>query len=747
MIKCVRFFLAVSVSFLIPKAGFSQIKFEGDVVDFTGRAISYASVSIVGSYDGGTTDTMGHFEFKTAKNIRGIIEVTASGFETYHEAISGNLLQYLYRIHLKQKITTLNAVTVIAGTFETGEKSRSATVLSSLDILTTANSNGDISGAIKTLPGVQVSGDKEGLFVRGGDGNETKQFIDGLVVANPYYSSVPGIAQRGRFSPTLFKGTIFSSGGYSALYGDALSAVLIMESVDLPEKSQTSISFSPIFLNAESQIVNKNKKYSWGLGLGYTNPSLYYRLLIPTVNFAKSPAYETADANFRIKTSGGIIKFYGTYSTNNLGLRTGNIDSSALSTLFLLNNINVYNNLTWKEYLNNNWKISIGGGYTYNRDILANQVQNTKLLPAVTGINYIDSLNFRSNLSSNLYQARVVVEKTFGGVNAVRFGGENFNSTIQGNFINTIKNYQIKLTDNFTALFVESDYHITAGLASKIGLRLERSSLLNKNNLAPRISLAYKVENDAQISIAYGVFFQRPQNNQLYYETRLEYTKATHYILNYQKKTPGTTFRVEAFYKQYQGLIKTFPIINNAGYGYAKGAEIFYRDSKTVKGFDYWISYSLLDTKRSDLLSPVLLTPNYAAKHTASLVVKRIIPSIKSGISATYTYASGRPYYFMTPNLIKSAEEVIDHGTTISYNSIGLSAYYLPHLGETTGRTSITFVASITNILNTNPVFDYNFSHNGIRKSPITLPSRQMVFIGCFFSFGVDKSQNVINDF
>ena len=78
------------------------------------------------------------------------------------------------------------------------------------------------------MPGAQQIGEQEGLFVRGGTGEETKQFIDGTLVNNPYYTSVPDIATRGRFSPFLFKGTVFSTGGYSALYGQALSSAVIL---------------------------------------------------------------------------------------------------------------------------------------------------------------------------------------------------------------------------------------------------------------------------------------------------------------------------------------------------------------------------------------------------------------------------------------------------------------------------------------------------------------------------------------
>src|SRR5919206_202002 len=111
-------------------------------------------------------------------------------------------------------------------------KKKRATFLNSIDIVTTASANADVTGAIRTLPGAQQVGEQEGLFVRGGTAAETKTFIDGTLVNNFFYSSVPDIAQRGRFSPFIFKGTIFSTGGYFAFYGQALSSSLILESID-----------------------------------------------------------------------------------------------------------------------------------------------------------------------------------------------------------------------------------------------------------------------------------------------------------------------------------------------------------------------------------------------------------------------------------------------------------------------------------------------------------------------------------
>ncbi len=75
-------------------------------------------------------------------------------------------------------------VTISAGSFEASDEKKN-TVLKPLDIVTTAGANADIVSALKTLPGAQQVGEKEGLFVRGGTGYETQTFIDGCSSATP----------------------------------------------------------------------------------------------------------------------------------------------------------------------------------------------------------------------------------------------------------------------------------------------------------------------------------------------------------------------------------------------------------------------------------------------------------------------------------------------------------------------------------------------------------------------------------
>ena len=70
----------------------------------------------------------------------------------------------------------------------------------------------------------------------------------------------------------------------------------------------------------------------------------------------------------------------------------------------------------------------------------------------------------------------------------------------------------------------------------------------------------------------------------------------------------------------------TLGTLGNDGKGYAKGVELFYRDKKTVPGFDYWVSYSWLDTKRRFQWYPQEVQPTFAANHIATLVAKKYFP-------------------------------------------------------------------------------------------------------------------------
>jgi vitamin B12 transporter len=742
-----KIFVLIAAQISLSSA-YGQIRIQGQVRDNRNHPIQGASISIKDSYDGATTDSLGNFSFRTTEKGEQTITASCIGYNGTEQKVTLAGEAITINLVMKEKLDELKAVMVTAGSFAAGDSKRAA-VMSSLDVATTAGSNADITAALKTLPGTQQVGEQEGLFVRGGAGYETKQFIDGTLVNNPYFTSVPDIASRGRFSPFLFKGTVFTTGGYSALYGQALSSALLLESIDLPERSEVDASISPLFIGAGTQQLSKDKKSSYGINYGYTNVALYFGVIKQTPDYFKMPQFHSGDANFRFKTkNGGMVKYYTTFSTGKLGLRRPDIDSLNLKDAFDLNNSNWYNNLSWRENLGKGWKMNLGTSYSTNKDNIAQQLQDQMNQPKQFNIGTVmQNKNFALQHTQDLSQLKAVFEKRLVGISTIRFGSEywyNYDKTV-------IHDSAFNLIDNYTSLFAESDIYVTNALAAKVGVRFENSTLIHKSDIAPRVSLAYKTGRNAQMSLAYGIFYQKPENNQLYYNaTSLGMTKATHYIINYQKMTVERIFRIEAYYKKYEDLIKTVPTIsyayyNNNGNGYAKGIDVFWRDKKSIKNFDYWVSYSYIDSKRDYLNYPKQLQPNFVANHTASLVMKRFFTSIKSGFNFTYSYATGRPYYNV---MVNSGNKyfIADEGKTKSYNSLNFSAEYVPSIGRQNAKTNIVLFASMTNVLGANQVYGYNYSYNGMYKEAVTPPSKRFYFIGCFLSWGVDRTQDAINN-
>ena len=715
------------------------------------QSVNGASIAIKDSYDGAVTDSTGKFRFRTTEKGEQILVVSAIGYKTFEQKINLNEIVQDLTITLKEEINEMRAVVITAGAFEASDKKR-ATVLTSLDIVTTASANADVTGAIKTLPGAQQVGEAEGLFVRGGTAAESKIFIDGTLVNNFFYTSEPNIATRGRFSPFIFKGTVFSAGGYSALYGQALSSALILESIDLPDQSSADFGISPIGGSAGLQKLSKKKNASWGVNYGYTNVYLAFKVLKTKPDYFLMPAYHTGDANFRFKISKtGFLKYYGYFSQNKVGIRTASLDSVGYKDIFRLRNFNMYHNLSWKENLGGKWKFNGGISYTNNKDHIKGSTQDEDNKDVMlAGLEY---KNFQLDADGDYLNAKAVFEKRFEGLSALRFGTEYNYSNDKANY--TLFNgqkYPNNIKENLLSGFAETDVYLTNDLAAKVGARMEHSAFLDKFNFAPRISLAHKLGKEGQASFAYGIFYQNPERKYLPSPNELGFAKATHYIVQYQKVTSQVTFRVEVFYKKYEDLLKTTVVNNqqmaasNTGYGYAKGFEFFWRDRKTIKNFDYWISYSYLDTKRDFLNYPAQIQPNFAAKHTANLVLKKFVSKLKTQFNANYVFATGRPYYNIRYDYVNSKYAIYDQGKTIPYNSLSFSVNYVPNVFKQGIPKYNVFVLSITNVLGSKQVFGYNYSYNGIRKEAIVPPTKTFIYVGAFLSLGVDRTQDIINN-
>ena len=718
---------------------FAQITISGKVLGRNNKPLKDVSVTLKDTYDGATTDETGNYKFETSEKGSQTLIFSHPKFIEIEKSIQIEDKNLILNAELKESVSEIDAVVISAGSIEASDKKRATTLLTPIDVYTTAGANGQISSALETLPGVQKVGESEGLFVRGGTGTETKFFMDGNLVNNYFGNSVPGIKAMDRLNTSLFKGNVFSSGGYSAVYGQALSGVLALESIDLPERNAADFGISPIFASGGIQRVNQEKTHSYGISLGYSNLELMQKILKFNTDFEKAPQSFGGNGNFRIKTSrGGFIKYYGSYDTSSMKLSSPNLDDETSSDKINQNGKNTFHSLSYREKFGR-YTLNLGSSYTFNQNILhfSNVDQN-------------GSSPFNNDIDSkgNYFNTKALIERKLFKISAVRAGIE-LNTAKEETWV-SIAQKKYEFRDNITALFAETDLGISNDLSLKIGARAENSSSINRWNFSPRFAMAYRISKEWTSSLAYGTFFQNPESRFFTENYQPNYQRADHYIFQVQRAADGRSLRLETYYKKYQDLIKTTtdfyrPIaVNNNGSGYAKGVELFWRDKKSLKNIDYWVSYSYLDSKRDYLNYTESLFPNFAAKHTLSVVAKKFVTNWKTGFNISYNYNSGRPYYnFVTEN---GNTVLKNQGFVKDYQAVNFSLNYLPNLGKKDARAFTILVLSINNVLGTKNEFGYNFSSNGLKSRAIVPPTNTFVFIGVFISFGTDRTQEAINN-
>ncbi|WP_291133340.1 TonB-dependent receptor [Flavobacterium sp. UBA7682] len=707
--------------FLIAFASNAQQIVSGTILDEKSKPIVGANIFIDGTYDGTSSDENGNFKFTTSVKGNQILVISFLTYETLKAPIDVATCQNK-SFKLKESVNTLDAVIVTAGTFDAGEKAR-VSVLKPLDIVTTAGAMGDIVSALMTLPGTQTVGEDGRLFVRGGEADETQTFVDGIRVAQPYGATTANVPTRGRFSPFLFSGMSFSTGGYSAEYGEALSSVLLLNTQDEATEEKTDISLMTVGLGlANTQKWSNN---SLSFNTAYINLEPYQKVFPQRADWNKPFQSLSGEAVYRHSFTNGMFKLYAAFDASQFDINSESINNPDKIRVDLDNN-NFYLNSSYKGNFGSQWQLFTGLSYGYSQNKIG------------IDLDKVSNLEHSSHLKLKL-------RKSFSDRVKLSFGGDYFITKFDEDF----KQYEGDTFNsgynaNIAAFFTEADIFFSKKFAVKLGARLSNNDLLDETVLAPRASLAYKISKNGQFSFAYGSFTQAPRQDYLKYADYLDSEKAQHYILNYQYSKDRRTFRSEIYLKEYSDLVKydteasQFDTnFSNTGTGYARGLDIFWRDNKTIKNVEYWVSYSFIDTQRNYKNYSAEVTPSFVANHSLSVVSKWWINKLKSQLSVTNSFTTGRPYN--NPN-----EAEFMNGRTKGYNNLSLGWAYLM-----TQQKILYF--SVSNVLGTANVFGYEYANSpntdGVYNRRTIRPTAdQFFFVGFFWTISENKKDNQLDN-
>jgi vitamin B12 transporter len=697
-----------------------QVVIRGVVVDAQQTPIANANVSLLNTFAGASSETDGTFSFTTDQRGNLTIQARCLGYADQILSIRvGDTTRVVQKLQLvlTERSVMLEGVT-IRSRKTNFLATEGLTSLRPLEVRAMGGGNADIGNGIRALPGVQATTDATGLFVRGGTADETTVYVDGMAVRNFFYVGSPDVSQRGRYAPDLFSGTAFSSGGYSALYGQAMSGALILESTGVATRSSVGGNVSSTGAALEYTRLVRPGRLSAGATLNYTNVGQYYQLVPQRRTYTGSPESVDLIVNLKYKTAkGGMLRLLGSLGTNTLQFVE---QPFGQATQYGLRSRNAFSSLTYTGSLGRTWTVNAGfaltlAGNRYRRDSLlrptdTNWTGNTQ---TVEQQNYTTRLVFRRALT-NAADLYVGAEHTIQHVSSeyARQDGRSFTLRADG---------------QYGAVFAESNISLTRAFQARIGLRAEGSLLLHDAAVSPRLWLQYTLNKRARLTTSFGQFYQQPGIDYLLRQPdRLNFQRATHYILTYQYTDLHKLLRVELYHKQYDHLIRTMPDTSSGGTGYASGLEVFWKEDSRIKNVNYWVTYSYLDTKRQYLGYPVAARPGYAAPHTVTLVVNVLLPRIPLNIGLTYTGAAGRPYY--NPNRTES-DFLTD--CTPAYHNVGLTVAYLSRFF----KSNSTLAFSVSNLLGNQQVFGYKY--NGLTERVASTPlATRFFYVGLFLNWG-----------
>ena len=471
----------------------------------------------------------------------------------------------------------------------------------------------------------------------------------------------------------------------------------------------------------------KWNKSSLSVNASYINLAPYQAVIPQNVDWNKPFQSLSGESVYRYNFNNGILKVYATFDSSQLDINQENINAPDKIRVSVSNN-NFYFNTSYNGRFRTGWQVVTGLSYGYSK----NQI----------GLDLDNVVN-----DENAAHLKLKLKKKFSNYFKLSFGSDYFITKFDEDFIPNIGSTKSNgYNSNIAAIFTEADILFSKKFAAKVGLRASYNDLLKESAISPRISMAYKVSKNSQFSVAYGNFTQSPGVDYIKYSKlhQFESERASHYIFNFQYSKDNQTFRAETYYKAYDNLVKYDTpaiaynsVFNNTGLGYAKGLDIFWRDGKTIKNLEYWLSYSYIDTERDYKNFPTTATPNFVADHSLSIVTKYFITDWRSQIGFTNSFSSGRPYN--NPN-----ETQFMNGKTKAYNNLSFNWAYL------ISQQKILYF-SVSNVLGTQNVFGYDYArnpdNNGFYNRKEIIPTAdRFFFVGFFWTISNDKKDNQLKN-
>ncbi|MBK7965957.1 MAG: carboxypeptidase-like regulatory domain-containing protein [Bacteroidetes bacterium] len=370
--------LFLSFIFLISSSSlFAQdATVHGVVRDSLGKALEAVSISINGEPGGTISDQRGKYEIKIPPYRDITLIFSFLGFAPEKKILRLNPGEdKTLDIRLISTAIDFKSITVEA--VRPGDLT--ITRIEPRTIEQLPNVSGNFESFLKTMPGVVSNNELSSNYsVRGGSFDENLVYVNDVEIYRPFL--VRSGQQEGLsfINPDLVSEISFSSGGFSAQYGDKMSYVLDIK-YRTPKKFAGSANANLMGGSLHLEGASKNDKFTWLAGVRHRSNQFLLKSLDTQGEY--KPRFTDVQTLINIKISKKTdISFLGNYSSNQFKVipnsrqtEFGSINEALRFTVFFDGQeIDQFNTgtgaITLTHQINDSVKLKFIGSAFYSRE-------------------------------------------------------------------------------------------------------------------------------------------------------------------------------------------------------------------------------------------------------------------------------------------------------------------------------------------------------------------------------------------
>ena len=637
---------------------FAQVKISGVVVDDAGAPIEFATVRILGTAIGTNTDNKGRYELSVASRDTVMVEFSCIGYSTVTRQLLNPQGAVTINPKLYEKTQQLSEIQVT-------EYKKQTNSMQGIDVdavrMTPDASGSSVEAVLTTMAGVSSKNEMSSQYmVRGGSYDENSVYINGVEVYRPQLISSGQQEGLSIINPDMVQKVEFSTGGFSAVYGDKMSSVLDITYRD-PESFEGSVAAS--LQGGSLMLGQSSSKFSQMHGVRYKRNSSLLGSLDSKGEY--DPKYFDYQTSLVLRPSDKFkISFLGNISLNDYRFTPENRETS-FGTSSNMKSFTVYFDGHEKDKFQTYFgalALNYKPGKSTDFTLQASGYQTNELVSYdIHGEYWLDQAGSgsvggelgvgkyheheRTRLKMNVMD--ISLKGTIGlNNNSIAYGlslrkEDIYDRSRQWQWRDSAGYSLPHIADQVNVIFSETssnDLNTTrvagwlmdtwriqssAGYWSlNAGLRVSHWNFNGETLVSPRVSVGFVPERNGNLSLrlAGGVYYQAPFYKE-YRQQVMDTLNNRNILLNKDIKSQRSiqvilgsdyTFRAldrpfkltaEAYYKNLSNLIP-YEIDNlklvysgvNSSKGYIAGIDMKLF-GQFVEGTDSWISFSLMKTQ------------------------------------------------------------------------------------------------------------------------------------------------------